>query len=250
MKKNVIILTSGLTGSSVLTGLITRAGYWAGDRTHKKAEYDTYENEELIELNRRIFKQANYHGDYLMDFSPEVLEKISALSSDDGQYAGFIDKCDQHGPWVWKDPRLWLTIRFWKKFVDLNDCKFIVLTRGFRQLWVSTILRGQIVSYDDSKRFEIQVRESAADFLKSRGASYIRLQYEDLILQPEQTIAKLNEYLETSLTLEDLLAVYNKPLYVTPGNSIVNLGKAVLKYLKNYSERLHVRSERPVPGRV
>jgi hypothetical protein len=250
MKKNVIILTSGLTGSSVLTGLITKAGYWPGDRTHKKAEYDTFENEELIDLNRQIFKQADYHGDYLMDFSPEVLARIGSLSTDDGPYARFIEKCDQHGPWVWKDPRLWLTIRYWKRFIDLKDCKFIVLTRGFRQLWVSTILRGQIVSYGDSKRFEIQVRESAANFLKSYGATYLSLQYEDLILHPQETIAQLNQYLETSLTLQDLLAVYNKPLYVTPGNSLVNFGKAVLKYLKNYSERLHVKSERPVPGRV
>src|ERR1700686_3366711 len=75
MKHNVIILTSGLTGSSVLTGLIARAGYWPGDRTHKKKEFDTYENEELIDLNRRIFEQANYHGNYLMDFSPGVLAR-------------------------------------------------------------------------------------------------------------------------------------------------------------------------------
>ncbi len=102
MKRNVIILTSGLTGSSVLTGLIARAGYWTGDRTHKKTEYDTYENEELIDLNQRIFRQANYHGNYLMDFSPDVLAGIGALSGDEGLYDEFIQKCALHRPWVWK----------------------------------------------------------------------------------------------------------------------------------------------------
>src|SRR5215472_2573129 len=100
MKKNVIILTSGLTGSSVLTGLIARAGYWTGDRTHKKKEYDTYENEELIDLNRLIFEQAAYHGNYLMDFSPDVLARIGSLSSKDSRFAQFVQKCDQHVPWV------------------------------------------------------------------------------------------------------------------------------------------------------
>ena len=47
---NTIILTSGLTGSSVLTGLLARGGFWAGDRTAKKKDYDTFENEELIRL--------------------------------------------------------------------------------------------------------------------------------------------------------------------------------------------------------
>ena len=31
LNPNVIILTSGISGSSVLTGLISRAGYWTGD---------------------------------------------------------------------------------------------------------------------------------------------------------------------------------------------------------------------------
>ena len=58
---NVIILTSGISGSSVLTGLISRAGYWLGDVTHKK-EYDTYENQELIDLDLQLFKQSEYTG--------------------------------------------------------------------------------------------------------------------------------------------------------------------------------------------
>jgi hypothetical protein len=249
MKRNVIILTSGLTGSSVLAGFIGRAGYWPGDSTHKK-EYDTYENEELIDLNRLIFKQAKYHGDYLMDFSPDLLARIGSLASDDGRYAQFIEKCSQHAPWVWKDPRLWLTMRFWKKFIDLNDCKVIVLTRGFRQIWVSTVLRGQIVSYPNSKRFERQVVKSAVDFLESNKVSYIGLKYEDLIVRPVETIAKLNRHLETSLTLNDLKAVYHKPLYKIPGNSMVSFGKAVLKYFKNYSERLDVAPKTTAAGRA
>ena len=250
MKKNVVILTSGLTGSSVLTGLIARAGYWTGDSTHKKKEYDTYENEELIDLNHLIFKQANYHGNYLMDFSPDVLARIGSLSSDDARFAQFVEKFAKHGPWVWKDPRLWLTMSFWKNLINLSDCRFIVLTRGFPQVWVSTILRGQIVNYADSKRFELLVRESITGLLEKNKVSYFSLQYEDLIVRPTETIAKLNDYLETNLSLDDLKAVYHKPLYKTPGNSWINFCKAVLKYLKNYSERLQVAPGQKVEGRL
>ena len=127
MKQNVIILTSGLTGSSVLAGLgSTRAGYWTGDSTHKKKDYDTYENEELIELNLQIFKEAGYRGDYLTQFSPEGIVQIGSLfhKSCNDAYRAFIDKCNQHRPWIWKDPRLgWMTIHFWRNVVDLHDCK-------------------------------------------------------------------------------------------------------------------------------
>ena len=58
-RPNVIILTSGITGSSVLSGFLAHSGYWAGDTTHKK-EYDTFENAELIALNLKILQQAGY----------------------------------------------------------------------------------------------------------------------------------------------------------------------------------------------
>jgi hypothetical protein len=42
-QRNVIILTAGLTGSSVVAGLLKNAGYWAGSKTVKKSGYDTIE---------------------------------------------------------------------------------------------------------------------------------------------------------------------------------------------------------------
>src|SRR5713226_606371 len=47
---------------------------------------------------------------------------------DDSPYREFLAKCDEHRPWVWKDPRLWLTIYFWKSLLSLDQCRFILLT--------------------------------------------------------------------------------------------------------------------------
>src|SRR5437588_12340988 len=112
-KPNVIILTSGITGSSVLSGFLAQSGYWAGDATHKKQnEYDTFENTELIRLNLEILKQSGYTGDYISEFSTDAIARIACLHGaiDDSPYRRFLQECDQHRPWVWKDPRLWLTI--------------------------------------------------------------------------------------------------------------------------------------------
>jgi hypothetical protein len=242
MKPNVIILTSGLTGSSVLTGLISQAGYWTGENTHKKKDYDTFENVELIDLNLRIFKEADYQGDYLTQFSSEALARMNSLAKEvEGSiYRAFVEKCNQHGPWVWKDPRLWMTIHFWKDIFPLEDCKFIVLTRSFRQLWVSTMLRRQIVSYRGSRAYEQHVRDSAIGFLEQNRLSYLPVRYEDLIVHPAETIAKLNGYLETSLTVDHLRKIYRKPLYKVPASSLTDFIKALLIYVKNYSERVDV----------
>jgi len=251
MRQNVIILTSGLTGSSVLTGLISRCGYWMGDASFKK-EYDTHENRELIQLNRRIFEQAGYSVDHLTEFSGDALQRIESIPDDaeSEPYRKFLKTCAAHQPWIWKDPRLWLTIRFWKRFLDLKSCKFIVLTRGSRQLWVSAILRRKIISYRDSRAHEAHIRRSAIDFLQSHRASYLEVRYEDLIVRPEESIRKLNAFLGTSLSVEDLKSVYYKPLYKTPRNSAFDFVKAALIYLKNYSQRIEVLTSRKTRDRV
>jgi hypothetical protein len=243
MKSNVIILTSGLTGSSVLTGLISQAGYWTGNSTMKKKDYNTFENSELIDLNLRIFEAADFQENYLTHFSPEAIGTIGSLAQriDTSPFRAFLNECNQHQPWVWKDPRLWMTIHFWKDIVDLNKCKFIVLTRDFRQLWVSTILRRQIVSYPAHRSYEMHVRDSAIDFLNKNQLSHITVRYEDIVVRPSPTLAAINSHLGTELTLDSLRRVYRKPLYKLPSSSPLDFLKAFLIYVKNHSERIDVR---------
>lgn len=242
MKKNVIILTSGLSGSSVLTALIARAGYWTGDSTFKKSEYDTFENQRLIDLNLRLFQEAGYKGNYLLEYKPETMERLASLYGkiDDGPYREFLKECNQHQPWVWKDPRLWLTIRFWKNLLELRNGQFILLTRGFMQSWISSILRKQITSYRYSRKYETQIQQSARGFCTENRLDYLHVTYEDLIVHPAKTIESLNRYLGTNLTEDDLKTVYHKPLYKNPRSSWSKFAKAMLIYLKNYSERLDI----------
>lgn len=239
MGKNVIILTSGLSGSSVLTSLIVRAGFWPGDDTHKKQEYDTYENSELVQLNQELLAEAGLGPEHqTKEFSPGAIEKIRSLYGkfDTHPYVQFLKKCEDRRPWIWKDPRLWLTIRFWKNLLDLDDCRFILLTRDHAQSWISTTLKRQIITYKSFKNYEGCIQQSAMDFCEEIKAPYLHARYEDLIFYPARTIDQLNSHLETTLTLDDLKKVYHKPLYKSPRTSF-DLVKAVLIYLKNYSSR-------------
>jgi hypothetical protein len=112
-RDNVIILTGGLTGSSALAGLLSAAGYWSGEDTFKKRDYNTYENAELIRLNRQLMQRVSVGEDYTKRFVPRAIASIAALAGGepDGEYRALVADCDSHAPWMWKDPRLWLTIR-------------------------------------------------------------------------------------------------------------------------------------------
>jgi hypothetical protein len=239
IRSNVIILTSGETGSSVLAGLIARAGYWTGDATFKKKEYDTYENSELIRLNLELLKQSGYTGNYMMEFTQEAIDQVTSLRSEieEMPYRNFIERCQAHRPWIWKEPRLWLTIRAWAPLLDLSGCKFILLTRDTKHAWVSTILRRHIRSYGSLKRYEQSIKDSLTSFLNSHRLSCLHVTYEDLIARPERAISEINTYLETHLSVRDLEAIYRGPLHKTPRSSPFEFVKAVMIYLKNYSVR-------------
>jgi len=239
MKRNVIILTSGLTGSSVLTGLIVRAGYWVGN-THEKEDYNTYENTRLIELNRMLLSRAPHRANYLIEFSDAAVREIATLTKTIGTqpYGEFLEECNQHRPWLWKDPRLWMTIRFWQRILNVEECRFILLTRGYLQSWVSQTLRRQIKSYGYTKQYEQAVRRSIRTFLEEHRLPYLHISYENLIQRPREAINTLNRFLETNLTVDDLKAVYNKPLYRSPRRPLLDHAKAVLIYAKNYRQRI------------
>ena len=238
MKKNVIILTGGISGSSVLASLISRAGYWTGTDTHKKTDYNTHENLGLVELNKQLLNAAQVDGQYTMVFKQQYLDQVEEVQRniDTQAHREFVAQCNQHRPWLWKDPRLWLTMGFWQQFLDLDDIQFIFITREDLQAWISTTLRRQIQTYQYSKRYNGDVSNSIVKFLQQNNQPYLQLSFEQLICQPEATIAKLNDYLGTALTMDDFTRVYNKPLYKKP-HGLGNLGKAAMIYLRNYGER-------------
>lgn len=245
MKKNVIILTHGWTGSSVFTALLGEAGYWYGSDTFKKPDYDTYENFELIELNKRLLSELNYTGNREHEIiSLQTLEELAqrAASIDLSPYREFIENCQQNKPWIWKDPRLVLTIRIWAKLLPLDEIAFIILTRDNEQSWITANLRRHIESPAFTRHYNAAITDGLKKFLSENHQDYIEFMFEDLQLTPEKTIAKINDFLGTQLTMDNVRSVYKFPLYKKTKGLKEKL-LAWLIYLKNYRQRYDVSSQ-------
>lgn len=239
MKKNIIILTVGLSGSSLLTSLLAIEGYWSGDNTAKKKDYDTHENSGLVNLNRGLIRLADKDFDYTMDFSGDIFNKLEKIDfvHYESKFRDFLEHCNDHRPWIWKDPRLWMTIRFWDKIIDNNEVQFIVLTRNNFQAWVSQLNRRQIQTYQHLKKYNKDIEDSIVNFLEESGKDYIKLEYEDLIMRPEQSIDSLNTFLATNIGLESLAKLYRGKLHKMPKGMLDTLmGLAI--YAKNYLSRV------------
>lgn len=235
---NVIILTAGLTGSSVIAGLLAGAGYWVGAETVEKPDYDTFENRDLVALNDRILAHAGHHERFDRVFQPEFIDALVRRTADVATepYRYFIDTCDVHRPWLWKDPRLWLTIRFWAGLIDLKQVRVIIVSRQQSQAWVSHMLRRQIQTPRYCLEYIGGIRASSIAFVKQYDVPYIDIVYEQILLAPEETIQRIGNFLDIELTMDDLHRNFRGRLY-RMHHGPLHYGLAALIYLKNYRHR-------------
>jgi hypothetical protein len=236
---NVIILTGGLTGSSALAGLLSAAGFWSGEDTFKKRDYNTYENSELIRLNRQLMGRVSASERYTTQFMPEAISGIEQLSGseDESEYRALVSRCEAHAPWMWKDPRLWMTIRFWKPLLPWERIRVLLLRRDPMQSWISCTQRRQIQTMSYARNYNDSIQASLRDFLEANAIRYLPLQFEDLIVTPEQEVQRIGEFLEVPVTMDHLRSTYSGALYRRP-KSYGDALEAFLIYMKNYSERL------------
>lgn len=249
--KNVIILTGGLAGSSVLTALLNRSGYWVGDETIKKErDYDTWENAELVRLNRQIIQDAGFTDDWTMEFSPDYIDKIGRSFDrlDPAPYQAFAAQCAAHQPWIWKDPRLWLTMRYWIRFLDRENLVFLTIRREEMQAWISTTIRRQIQTMEHARWYGGGINRSIQAFLDQEGLPHFNVLYEDLLMQPEQVLEDLRRHTGAQVGMEDFRAVFRGRLGQRQ-HGLKNWLLASAIYLKNYGERYRLIDGRSVPPR-
>ena len=211
---NVIILTAGLSGSSVLARLLARAGYNLGAETTKKPDYDTGEDAELVALNQRLLAAAAPGLDTTRRFDLSAPGEVAGLigALDPEPYREFAARAHEAGPFLWKDPRLWATFSFWAPLLDHDRLRIILLEREPLQWWTSTLLRRQVYSFEGLRRYNDGVGAACRAGAVAAGLAHYELIFEDLLLNPAETIAALNSFLGTLLKPSDLEAVYDGEL--------------------------------------
>jgi hypothetical protein len=222
----------------VVSALLARAGYWTGETTFRKPDYDTHENLGLVELDRRILADLDLGRDYESRFRPEDLRLAEQRMErvDWAALRAFLLRCERNRPWVWKDPRLWITIRAWSRILDLSTVRILLVERDPLQQWIAMTLRRQIQTYGHARRYHAGILGSIEGFLAQRRLSCLRLRFEDLIRSPESQLPRLNRYLGTRLEIADLEAVYRGPLYRNP-RGLMDAARALAVYTRNYAER-------------
>jgi hypothetical protein len=238
---NVIILTTGISGSSVITGLLAKSGFWTGDDTVFKdnitGKYETYENKILVNLNDSLIREAGVEFEGKAYYDTNARDKFNGKYTeiDTSKYNKFIEECNSHSPWIWKDPRLFLTIGFWKNSLDLTNTRVIALHRNSYELWKSQVIKRIIYSYSYLKNSEDKVRHELLNYLESNNFSFISLEYDQFTRDPVTSINKLNKFIGLNLKKENWDEIYR------PSSKFSRYKRTLLAYLiyiKNYKSRI------------
>lgn len=241
-----VILSHRWTGSSIFAGLLHRAGYWVGDETKRAADFETYENARLVDLNARLLQEIrpSESGQTLADSSRATTfssGQVAALAEnarhlDLEPYRQFVGDCDRERFWAWKDPQLALTVRAWAHVADFRRTAFLTLSRSELQSWITLNKRMQVQSWRCMRRYLQAINASNQSFAQHHGARHLHLTLEDLLLHPEQTLEQLNAAFGLFLGMSDLQAVCRLPLY-RKRRDWRDFAEAVMLYLKNYHAR-------------
>ncbi len=208
---NVVILGPGRTGSSLLSGLISKDRFYINrEAIESRDGYPDgdYENPDLVALNKSIFFESGYGHHKIRYDRPVDIQAMAAWADqcDADQYKQFIAKCEANRPWLWKDPRLCYTIYFWKSFVDLKKVKLIFITRDHEQIFRSyTKYKVFFTKQDIYRKYDEQVA-AVERLIEEENLEVLRIHYNEL-KDKKALIQKLNAYLGTDIQLSDYDAV-------------------------------------------
>ena len=214
--KNIIILGPGRTGSSILSGIISRNRYYINLESieSRKAYPDgDYENPELVELNKKLYHAGGHKWDRLepgQKIDLRALENL-AKSDDIDEYKAFITKCNQHEPWLWKDPRLVFTMYFWKHLIDMKNVIFITISRDPYLIFRShskyqiSFTKKQIY-----QRYQYEF-DTMNQFIKKHRIDALNVDYREF-WKKSQLLEKLNHHLDINVTEADYDSVVRKDI--------------------------------------
>jgi LPS sulfotransferase NodH len=100
-------------------------------------------------------------------------------------------------------------------------------------------LRRQIQTFEHSRWYNQRIEDTLRDFVRVYGVEALELEYESLVRRPAREIARIREFLEIDISVDDLREVYRGELHRNP-KTVRDCLMALLVYAKNYRQRLRV----------
>lgn len=252
MPKNILVVGMPRSGTSLAAALFTRKGYFVGDieserlRTgNSKNPFGFFEADELVERNVNILRRAGYEFHNTWLFSPISDSAINAVPQLPPEQADrdFVQRYEARAPWLWKDPRLCITLPYWWKLLDHERVAVVLTTRDSADIYWSFRRFGWNLARDDVVRRVEQHVRAAKRAVDALGIPHVAVGYNEYRERPAHVANVLSRLAEIELTPDDLN--FRPELdHSSPGGKATTVALAMVKKLPRAPVR---RVERQAP---
>ncbi len=195
---NVLVVGAPRSGTSLTAAAFASAGWHVGERKQPHIRdgddgnpFGYFEADDLVERNVDVLRAAGFihHNTWLFDeISEESIARVDQLVPTQA-HREFVEQCNRQAPWMWKDPRLCFTLRYWWKLMDPARTRVVLIRRNFDQIHNSFVRRnwcktGKAVKEDLRRRISRHL-QAAEEAIGRLNIPAIEIQYEDCIRQPD-----------------------------------------------------------------
>jgi hypothetical protein len=173
-QKNVLVLGSGRSGTSMVSGTLAKSGYFMGDDLYPPRESNPkgfFEGPEINGINEqilslvapkdipflaRIFNRKMVEGHFALADAHRWLDRLplGTKISSTPEINERIRKATQRAPFCFKDPRFSFTLQVWRPF--LTDTVFICVFRDPAATAKSIIKECRDVDHLTKEKMDIQ----------------------------------------------------------------------------------------------
>ena len=217
MPRNIIVVGTPRSGTSLAASIFARLGHFvADDEAAQLRDPDHFnpggywEAEPLIEANVSLFQRVGFehHNTWIFEpIAPEQAGRIAALTPVD-EHRELVARFESHRPWVWKDPRLCYTLAYWWPLLDHESTAVLFVRRDPEETFKSFARIGWRESNEAGRKETYQRMAdhvaAAEDAIRSLDIPYVEIDYSDYRDSPERVAAVLSELSGLTISVADL----------------------------------------------
>jgi hypothetical protein len=217
MPKNVIIVGPPRSGTSLTAAVFARRGYYVGEIESTAIRdgddnnpYGYFEADRLIERNVDLLRRAGFAFHNSWKYGPvadEVPQRLACMPPSQGEH-DFVAHYASRQPWMWKDPRLCLTLPVWAKAVNPDNTAILVVHRAADEILRSFLRMGWCEDRGESRRqAETTIRlhaDCAERFARESGIPSLSVDYARYLQDAAGVASEIGALCGLPLTAEDL----------------------------------------------
>ena len=198
----VVVLGMHRSGTSAVTKGITLLGIPLGDDLHPPG-FDNptgfWEDQSIIEINERLLGLQNSAHDQL-SFAWNDFKGESSLDNLKSEAIELVTRKlhEGNGLWGFKDPRTCRLLTFWSEIFEAVDCNvgFVIVLRNPASVVASLQKRNNIPA---EKAYALWLQHMLPAIRQTRGAVRVVVDYDNLIDEPYEQLARIATALDLSL---------------------------------------------------